>query len=380
MNNNLDVVQRFYYEKEISEKIIHAESIVIYGARIVANEVANCLMLEPYCCSIEAFMVSGREGNPKELLGIPVITVEEGRESFRESLIIVAVLERYMDEITASLQKNGFNNVLYFGFESDLWSKIRGNYFRYESIKKSGKYLTLEEELAKTPESLAKVHIYFAKCDLDRELKDKREYPWEIPIQVGASLTDRIVCDVRDNTGENISVKNRQYCELTALYWIWKNDHSDYVGLCHYRRHFEFSEEIIRKIGGSDIDVAVTIPILNFPSVRDIYENDHCIEDWDIMLDVLRKLYPDYYTTALKVQDGDYYYAYNMLIARKEILDSYCEWVFPVLEHCELACSKKTDKYQARFIGFLAERLMTIYFIHNSFRWKLVHVRKNYLQ
>lgn len=377
---NCKTTNRFYYEKEISERIVNAESIVIYGARIVANEVANCLMRKPYCCRIEAFMVSEKEGNPEELLEKPVITINEGRERFKESLIIVAVLERYMNEIETSLHENGFCNILYFGFESDLWSKIRGNCFRYESLKKMGKYLTLEEELAKASENKKEVHIYSAKCELDQELKDKRTYSWEIPIQVGAALTNKKVCDVRDDLGENISAKNRQYCELTALYWIWKNDKADYTGLCHYRRHFELSVEEITKLGGGDIDVVVTIPILNFPSVRETYKNDHCIEDWDVMLDILQKIHPDYYETALKIQDGNYYYAYNMFIARKEIVNSYCEWLFPVLDLCALTCSQKSDRYQSRFIGFLAERLMTIYFVHHRSQWKLVHIKKNYLK
>ena len=57
------------------------------------------------------------------------------------------------------------------------------------------------------------------------------------PIFVGAgkSLKEYI----RDNTLENISDKNKYFCELTAYYWIWKNDsESDYVSIEHYRRFF----------------------------------------------------------------------------------------------------------------------------------------------
>ena len=31
-----------------------------------------------------------------------------------------------------------------------------------------------------------------------------------------------------DNTGDNISRKNRKYCELTVQYWAWKNEQADY--------------------------------------------------------------------------------------------------------------------------------------------------------
>src|SRR4051812_18367440 len=61
------------------------------------------------------------------------------------------------------------------------------------------------------------------------------------PLQVGRACTDTDLGFTSDNTGDNISVKNATYCELTALYWIWKHldkIDSTYIGLCHYRRYF----------------------------------------------------------------------------------------------------------------------------------------------
>lgn len=58
-------------------------------------------------------------------------------------------------------------------------------------------------------------------------------------IQVGTALTSQTInADYFDNEGCNISDKNKQYCELTGLYWIWKHAKEDYIGLAHYRRHF----------------------------------------------------------------------------------------------------------------------------------------------
>ena len=58
-----------------------------------------------------------------------------------------------------------------------------------------------------------------------------------IPIQVGAENREDLGY-LRDNTGNNISYKNANFCELTGLYWIWKNTHDKYKGLVHYRRYF----------------------------------------------------------------------------------------------------------------------------------------------
>ncbi|WP_439108813.1 DUF4422 domain-containing protein [Ligilactobacillus animalis] len=56
------------------------------------------------------------------------------------------------------------------------------------------------------------------------------------PLQVGKGA--QITGYLRDDSGENIALKNPNYCELTGQYWAWKNRKTDVKGLVHYRRLF----------------------------------------------------------------------------------------------------------------------------------------------
>ena len=379
----------YYYAPETVKELKDSRPLVIFGAGLVAREAAFCLMGEPYGLKPECFLVSERSGNPENIMGLPVLSLEEGKAAVdRTALIVVAVMEKYLEEICEKLRHHGYHHLLPMTFESDRWSLIRGNSYRYFRLSAGKTYRTLEEELetVRMPAETATdkehtVRVYTARCHVDRQLKeDLSGYDWETPIQVGAALTDERICALRDDVGDNISYKNRQYCELTALYWIWKHDTSAYAGLCHYRRHFELNEEMLRRLAYSDIDVVLTIPILNVPSVAEVYRHDHVGRDWEVMMEAVRALAPDYASTAQGLQDGKFYYAYNMLIARKRILDDYCAWLFPILQYCEEHCGAREGIYQERYPGFLAERLMGIYFLKHEDTYKIVHAKKHFVE
>ena len=96
--------------------------------------------------------------------------------------------------------------------------------------------------------------IYVAISIFDKPLQDNYTFIREdVVLQVGAALTkERISNDViTDCEGENISIRNKQFCELTGLYWIWKNAREDYVGLVHYRRHFLLPENWLELYGAT---------------------------------------------------------------------------------------------------------------------------------
>lgn len=376
----------YYYADDIIRKLQEEEQLIIFGAGYMAYLAVSCLKDEFYNFPIKYCMVSDTKGNPKQIKGVPVIDYADAERLIsKNALILAAVVERHLDSVLESLHHHGYGRILPLTFENDLWSLLRGNRYREERLSQHKPYLTVEEELQHSgfPAKSAKtISIYTAKCHVDRGLKeDVSRFCQEIPIQVGAALTKERFCDICDNTGDQISEKNRQYCELTALYWIWKNDRSDYVGLGHYRRHFELTEEQLRQLTCSDIDVVLTIPIMDLPDVETIYRRDHISADWDVMLEAVGKLSPDYMAAVREMQKGKFYYAYNMFIMRREILEDYCAWLFPILSYCEAYCGEKDkrDTYQNRYIGFLAEHLMSAYFMYHEKEYKIVHARKHFI-
>lgn len=80
---------------------------------------------------------------------------------------------------------------------------------------------------------------YMAYMKTEIYIATHKDYSFQqkkIPIHVGKDLTDLNLGIIGDNTGDNISSLNPNFCELTALYWMWKNSSADYLGLIHYRR------------------------------------------------------------------------------------------------------------------------------------------------
>lgn len=186
-------------------------------------------------------------------------------------------------------------------------------------------------------------------------------------LSVGHNETN---AEFSDTTGESISEKNPNYCELTGLYWIWKNLDADEVGLCHYRRFF-------CKRNGKQFDVL------------DVNELNQLLQTGDIIMPKAIDLYMDYFTFYEKAQRNnalrkccDFLVArepqysvtiqkllkqtsnhcYNMFYCKKDIIDEYCEWLFDLLFDFEkrIDISDWTSQQQ-RVYGFLAEFLFNVW-------------------
>lgn len=370
------------YRKRIQMLMHEKPALLIFGAQLVAEEVAQCLMESPFDCTIDAFIVSSHDNNPKQLLGINVIDVNELRKKYStERMVIIATMDKHVNSIIVNLSKQGFYNILPLSFECDEWSLVQDIYLQNYCKQHERSYIRydyqINDDILMSSDS---VHIYSVRSIYDKQLSEMYETDWEIPIQVGASLTDIKLCEVQDNEGDNISNRNQQYCELTALYWIWKHDKAGYKGLGHYRRHFCLSSDDIMALPQSGIDVLVTVPVLNFPNVKSVYYHDHSKKDWNVMVEAVRKIAPEYESAVHRLENSRYYYAYNMFIAREEIFNHYCEWLFSILFYCENNCSVHESLYQSRFIGFLAERLLTVYLFYHEEDYKIGIVDKHFVR
>jgi len=208
----------------------------------------------------------------------------------------------------------------------------------------------------------------------------------------------------RDNTLDNIASKNSNFCELTAAYWIWKNyNEADYVGICHYRRYFNFfnpiynlkpsaqkkistsmfkqtktctssSETLDKKINAifKDYDIILTRPYtFKKTTLTKNYCDDHRPEDWELTKKIIIEKYPDYKdSVGLFLDNGVLFHMGNMMICSKKLFDEYHEWLFSILFELESKITIPEDPYQARVFGFISERLINLYVYHNQLRIK----------
>ena len=208
--------------------------------------------------------------------------------------------------------------------------------------------------------------------------------PMYIPVQVGAEGKKDIGYQ-RDNEGENISSRNPMFCELTGIYWAWKNLDADYVGLAHYRRQFKgkkksknIMECVLSQNEASALldECDIILPKKReyvIESIYDHYKHTHHIETLDCARTVIANSCPDYLPVFDKNMKKTHMHAFNMFIMRKDLLDDYCEWLFDILFDVEkLLENKEYDAFQARYPGRLSELLLDVWIDKNGYKYKEV--------
>lgn len=192
-------------------------------------------------------------------------------------------------------------------------------------------------------------------------------------IKVGNN--EKFITEIKDSIGENISYKNNNYCELTALYWIWKNDKNDIIGFSHYRRYFLNiknkilnSNDIDKIMKSYDIILPIRTKLVN-STVYEQYKKNHFSSDLDMCRYVILKKYPNYIKDYDFIIEGNEYCQCNMFVMNRNNLDKYCQWLFSILEEVEKIINfKNRDNYQQRVFGFLSERLFNVWIKHNNLK------------
>lgn len=202
-----------------------------------------------------------------------------------------------------------------------------------------------------------KVAVYIATHNQKVEISED----YLIPIQTGAVFSGERLCELRDDWGNHISERNKTFCELTALYWIWKNDSTPIVGLSHYRRRFLIDRSRILSVL-NEYDVITPTPYYFRNSLYNEYGKRHIISDFHILQSVIEERYPEMNDAFSFVFANNKMLPYNMLIAKREFFEAYCEWLFDILMNVEqkIDISERND-YQKRVFGFLSERLFMVY-------------------
>lgn len=215
-----------------------------------------------------------------------------------------------------------------------------------------------------------------------------------LPIQVGAAISDEDLGIQRDDrvNGEpcdNISSKNKSYCELTAMYWAWKNIKKlypdlEYIGLNHYRRYFNFDhlkslyEDFIMK------EATVSEYHINKQNLQNLLRKyrfiitkphmykfsmfyTYCIffysEDYRILKDAVATVQPDFYEDFIQIMEkGNVYSPFNMFVMSWKDFEAYCEWLFSILAVVEKkSIFEHYTPQQMRLFGYIAEFLTRVY-------------------
>ena len=208
---------------------------------------------------------------------------------------------------------------------------------------------------------------------------------------------------IGDDTGENISEKNRTYCEASILYWMWKNfdklGNPDYIGFLQYRRLFILNDNYTRlnsrgnihnliveqyfednsqeKIGLNQKNLEDTLAKYDGifcvnntnQTVQDYKENHHSqdVKYWNKAIDIIKNDWPQYYEAAMKYNNGTLHAWSNCFVMKKEDFLEYCPFLFDVLSKIDNFASldyKNMSIEQMRVPAYVSETMLGIFYTY----------------
>lgn len=221
-----------------------------------------------------------------------------------------------------------------------------------------------------------------------KEAKMPQDSSLYLPLHVGREGKDYIGY-TGDHTGDNISRLNPYYCELTGLYWAWKNLDCDYLGLVHYRRYFTKQsqpytdgvqiDDVI--LSQEDVDALLAKHDVIVPKKRKYYIETlyshyaHTLDasHLDMAREVISQKNSSFLSAFDKVMKQRSGYMFNMFIMKKELVDDYLSWLFPILDEMynQIDLTDYTA-FEARLFGRVSELLFNVWLEQRSIEPKEV--------
>ena len=211
------------------------------------------------------------------------------------------------------------------------------------------------------------------------------------PIQTGADDATEDLGILKDNTGDNISKKNKNYAELTAWYWVWKNylpahPEVEYVGFCHYRRFLDFTRKpsvsqhfnerlfktFARNLKNYTDDMIydfvrtydIILPSKHAFRRKSVYEQyAHPRKDLDALMEIVSKAHPQYIDEMNRFFSSKEIYSCLNFVMTRDLFENLAEWMFAILSELEgkRDWREYTDYNSDRTPAYLAERFFNVW-------------------
>lgn len=406
-------------EKELVE-YLRGKEVYIFGAGKYAERLFS--RFKKNNISVHGFLVTERQGNPLEVERIRVWSIAEMRDSGKDitALTVVIGVSREQKKIVDFLLDCGYHKVLmvkppvwhemalremmeeynnsqqdfyldmdYPGIErwqtavaetgtgralfrtplsgGENWVKIlrekcdRGI---FESMYGSYQKLPCAqgEELSGEVAKREGFEIYAVTSHMDKQKEIALKTQGVIPLQIGAALTSIRKGYITDDTGDNISVENRDYCECTGLYWIWKNTSGQkYVGLSQYRRRFRLDETSVRYMIDQDVDAVAILPEFTSVPLAEFFYQYIYKYDWKLLKAAVIKYDSAYGELFEQYEQSHFFVPCNMAVFKRAWFDRYCEFAFAAAS--EIDCRyKEMELYRKdRYMGYLFENLLSLF-------------------
>ncbi len=409
-------------------------SVYIYGAGKNAGVLYR--FLTGHDISVNGFFVTSQTGNPSSIEGIPVFQADKHSPKEGELILCSILYHRpgYLDIIDHIIHL-GWKNVIFFsqkmfapirnwgitktkpqgpsvgsGYYIDSQALVENDHsvlvmeqgdgrYRWrvedrtleddfsdlskvfpeksaleEFTELYGPYHTLESTKDLSDIPMPNIQIYMTRSHVDHPASVPDLPGWISPIQVGAALAKKPICDIRDDQGDNISNKNNIYSEATALYWMWKNaPQTDYIGLYHYRRHIAIPGQDVRLLVANHIDILVTIPTFAPNGLRKIFSRLIPQSDIEILQHVIQKNAPEYYPHAQQFFSSRFYPPCNIAIMRDGIFRAYAAYLFPITFAVESFYQERGINRDDRYMGFLVECLLGIFLLRHRDEYHIAY-------